>query len=118
MIKTVLLGFSALGMLAATPAAAKMLDPDKPEDAVEIMKRAQCGAKDGTPAVYHWSGKVYSRVEGEPDRLLFTGEGSVDRVLYDPDSDEVIRSPDRFAATFLLRQLAGERWLLTEVDEG
>jgi hypothetical protein len=30
----------------------------------------------------------------------------------------VIRSPDRFAATFLLRQLAGERWLLTEVDEG
>ncbi|WP_380875782.1 DUF1838 family protein [Sphingomonas sp. DBB INV C78] len=75
MFKTILLGCSALGMLAATPIAARILDPDKPEDAVEIMKRAQCGAKDGTPAVYHWTGKVYSRVEGEPDRLLFTGEG-------------------------------------------
>lgn len=75
MIKTLLLGCSALGMLAATPAAARMLDPEKPEDAVEIMKRAQCGAKDGAPAIYHWSGKVYSRVAGEPDRLLFTGEG-------------------------------------------
>lgn len=75
MIKALLLGYSALTILAATPAAAKMLDPGKPEDAVEIMKRAQCGAKDGTPAVYHWTGKVYSRVQGEPDRLLFTGEG-------------------------------------------
>lgn len=75
MIKTLLLGCGALGILTGAPAAAKTLDPDRPEDAVEIMKRAQCGAKDGTPAVYQWSGKVYSRIEGEPDRLLFTGEG-------------------------------------------
>lgn len=61
---------------------------------------------------------IHEREGQESAGLLFTGEGSVDRVLYDPDSDEVIRSPDRFAATFLLRQLAGERWLLTEVDEG
>lgn len=70
-----LLGLGSFAVLAAAPAGARTLDPAKPEDAVEIMKRAQCGAKDGTPAVYHWSGRVYSRVEGEPDRLLFTGEG-------------------------------------------
>jgi hypothetical protein len=57
------------------PAAARMLDPTKPEDALEISKRTQCGEKDGQPAVYYWSGNVYSRVEGERDRLLFRGEG-------------------------------------------
>ena len=75
MIRNILAGFSGIVILAATPLAARTLDPDKPEDAVEIMKRAQCGAKDGTPAVYHWTGKIFSRVAGEPDRLLFTGEG-------------------------------------------
>jgi hypothetical protein len=58
-----------------TSANARMLDPAKPEDALEIMKRTQCGEKDGQPAVYHWAGNVYSRVPGEPDRLLFKGEG-------------------------------------------
>jgi hypothetical protein len=56
-------------------AQARMLDPAKPEDALEISKRTQCGQKDGQPAVYYWSGNVYSRVEGERDRLLFRGEG-------------------------------------------
>jgi hypothetical protein len=58
-----------------TSANARMLDPAKPEDALEIMKRTQCGERDGQPAVYHWAGNVYSRVPGEPDRLLFKGEG-------------------------------------------
>lgn len=75
MMKYVLLGCAALGTLAAMPANARTLDPAKPEDAIEIMKRTQCGVKDGTPAVYYWSGKVYSRITGEPDRLLFHGEG-------------------------------------------
>ncbi|VWX59781.1 DUF1838 family protein [Sphingorhabdus sp. 109] len=59
----------------AAPAGARTLDPAKPEDALEIMKRTQCGEADGVPAVYYWSGKVYSRVSGEPDRHLFNGEG-------------------------------------------
>jgi hypothetical protein len=46
-----------------------------PADALEISKRTQCGVKDGEPAVYYWSGRIYSRVEGEPDRHLFNGEG-------------------------------------------
>ncbi len=68
-----ILGIAAAAL--ATAAQARMLDPDKPEDALEISKRVQCGEADGKPAVYHWSGKVYSRVVGEPDRLLFLGEG-------------------------------------------
>jgi len=67
----------AIGTASAltTPAFARILDPAKPEDALEIMKRTQCGEADGVAAVYHWSGKVYSRVSGEPDRHLFNGEG-------------------------------------------
>jgi hypothetical protein len=62
-------------VLAASPAAARQLDPANPADAFEISKRAQCGEADGKPAVYYWSGRVYSRVTGEPDRHLFNGEG-------------------------------------------
>jgi hypothetical protein len=61
--------------LASSPATARQLDPNVPADALEISKRMQCGEADGKPAVYHWSGKVYSRVQGEPDRHLFNGEG-------------------------------------------
>ncbi len=73
MLKSVLLA----GCLALLPVAAeaRMLDPANPEDALEIMKRTQCGEKDGQQAVYYWSGKIYSRVPGEPDRHLFNGEG-------------------------------------------
>lgn len=68
-------------MLVAMPAqakkapAARLLDPANPADQFEISKRIQCGAADGTPAVYHFGGKVYSRVAGEPDRLLFLADG-------------------------------------------
>jgi Protein of unknown function (DUF1838) len=70
--------FAAAALIALTvcsTASARILDPAKPEDALEIMKRTQCGIKDGETAVYYWSGKVYSRVTGEPDRHLFDGEG-------------------------------------------
>jgi Protein of unknown function (DUF1838) len=65
----------AAAMCLASGVSARMLDPAKPDDALEISKRVQCGEADGKAAVYHWSGKVYSRVAGEPDRLLFLGEG-------------------------------------------
>lgn len=68
-----------LGLLAATglatAAPARQLDPAKPEDALEIMKRTQCGVKDNVPAVYRWQGKIYSRRQGEPDKHLFNMEG-------------------------------------------
>lgn len=59
----------------AKPAKSRLLDPAVAEDALEISKRVQCGEADGKPGVYHWSGRIYSRVAGEPDRLLFKAEG-------------------------------------------
>ncbi len=59
----------------AVPAAAQMLDPAKPEDALQIGKRLQCGISEDKPAVYHWSGNIYGRSPGQPDKLLFKGEG-------------------------------------------
>ena len=73
MIRSLLLAAAALSV--TTPASARQLDPAVPADALEISKRTQCGAKDGEPAVYYWSGRVYSRIDGEPDKLLFRGEG-------------------------------------------
>jgi hypothetical protein len=73
MIGRLMIGAAMLALCGA--AQARTLDPSKPEDALEISKRTQCGEKDGQPAVYYWSGNVYSRVEGERDRLLFRGEG-------------------------------------------
>lgn len=99
--------FIAAGLIAATlgsPAAARLLDPSKPEDALEISKRTQCGEKDGQAAVYHWSGKVYSRVEGEPDRLLFLGEGMNIRqcvTVTDPKRGKGYRQVSREVMLFL-----------------
>jgi len=67
-------GLAAAASLAA-PAAAQMLDPAKPEDALQISKRLQCGVSEDRPAVYHWSGNIYGRSPGQPDKLLFRGEG-------------------------------------------
>jgi hypothetical protein len=61
--------------LAQGKTKTRLLDPAVAEDALEISKRVQCGEADGKPAVYHWTGKIYSRVAGEPDRLLFKAEG-------------------------------------------
>jgi dipeptidyl aminopeptidase/acylaminoacyl peptidase len=62
--------------LAAVPAAqARPLDPNDPADAILISRKMQCSTADGEAAVYHWSGRVYSRVPGERDRHLFDVEG-------------------------------------------
>jgi len=63
------------GMAGAAPASAQMLDPDDPQDALEISKRLQCGVSADEPAVYHWSGNIYGRSPGVRDTLLFKGEG-------------------------------------------
>lgn len=70
-----LAGLALATSCAALAAGPRQLDPAKAEDALEIAKRVQCGEADGKPAVYHWAGNIYSRVDGEPDRLLFKAEG-------------------------------------------
>ena len=71
--RTVTIIIASMAFSAAL--SARTLDPNKAKDALEISKRVQCGEADGVPAIYYWSGKVYSRVQGEPDRHLFNGEG-------------------------------------------
>lgn len=70
-----LLAALALTASSAALAQGKALDPALPNDAIEIMRKLQCGPGDGIPAIYRWAGHVYSRVEGERDRHLFNIEG-------------------------------------------
>jgi hypothetical protein len=93
--------------LLATWRAARTLDPSQPADAVEISKRAQCGAPTASPAVYHWSGKVYSRVAGRtrPSSVQWRGhehpqcESTVDpkrgpRLAHGEPRDHAVPGPD------------------------
>ncbi len=73
-LQTLTMAASALALTAA-PTQARTLDPDIPEDALEISKRLQCGVSADEPAVYHWSGNIYGRSPGIADKLLFKGEG-------------------------------------------
>jgi len=66
----------ATALSAAVPAiAANKLDLATPEGALMAFRKVQCSSKDSTPTVYHWVGETFSRVPGEPDKLLFTFEG-------------------------------------------
>lgn len=60
-------------ILAASVNAAEAPAPGA--DTLQTFRRIQCSLQDGQPAVYGWTGRAYSRVPGEPDRLLFAVDG-------------------------------------------
>ena len=62
-------------ILLETPLAARQLDLANPDDALAVFRKMQCSTQDKVPVVYRWTGRVYSRVPGEQDRLLFGLEG-------------------------------------------
>lgn len=71
-------GFTLAVLAAGTATAAKKppnIDLSTPEGAVTASRKMQCSMKDGQPITYWWIGDMYSRVPGEPDRLLFRAEG-------------------------------------------
>lgn len=74
-MKAWLLAAAALATISPTVADARKLDLSKPEDALQASRKMQCSTRDGVPTTYHWSGRAYSRVPGERDRLLFRLEG-------------------------------------------
>ena len=106
----------------AMPSQARTLDPSVPEDAFEISKRFQCGTEDGAEAVWHFEGNIYSRVRGEPDRLLFKGDGfNVRRCVEvnDPERGKGYRLISR-EVWFYLDPATGEvvnRWTNPWTDE-
>jgi hypothetical protein len=59
----------------AAPAQKARLDPNKPEDVIAMDRKASCSTEDGKEALYWWKGNVYSRIQGEKDRLLFGVHG-------------------------------------------
>lgn len=65
---------AAISLLAAG-VQAKPLDLANGADALTAYRKVQCSTLDAQPVVYHWSGRAYSRVPGEPDRHLFDVEG-------------------------------------------
>ncbi len=74
-MRTAILTGLALALATGANAGPKRLDLSNPADAVTASRKVQCSTKDGEAVVYHWSGEVYSRVEGEPDKHLFNLEG-------------------------------------------
>jgi hypothetical protein len=63
-----------LAVLAA-PVLASAAVPEPGAETLQAFRRMQCSLEDGKPAVYGWTGRTYSRVPGEPDRLLFQVTG-------------------------------------------
>ncbi len=57
-------------------------------ETLQAYRRIQCSLEDNTPAVYGWNGSTYSRVPGEPDKLIFKVTGMNIRqcvTVNDPD---------------------------------
>jgi hypothetical protein len=66
---------AAAGAAPASAATGRTIDIGTPDGAIEAFRKIQCSTEDARPTVYYWSGETYSRVQGEPDRLLFRFEG-------------------------------------------
>lgn len=71
-----------LAALAATPTTAHAqrgqtatIDLATPAGAVAATRRIWCTETDAEPVYWFWRGEVYSRREGEADKLLFNVEG-------------------------------------------
>lgn len=59
---------------------------------------------------------LHEAAEGQASAgLVLEATGVLDRVLYDADGIERSREDESFRADFVLRQLAGERWLIVAV---
>lgn len=63
------------GCGAAVAASSRTLDLETPDGALAAFRKIQCSTEDRRPTLYYWVGETYSRVPGEPDRLLFRFEG-------------------------------------------
>jgi hypothetical protein len=71
-------GFLALLPALLATAGAVAATPEwlaTSEAQIRAMRRIQCSEVDGQPVTYYWHGYAYSRVPGEPDRVLFRVEG-------------------------------------------
>jgi hypothetical protein len=97
---------AALAAAAAPGAAlaAKALDPNKPEDALQLNRKMTCTLEDGKPIIHWWKGSMMSRVPGERDRVLFNVQGMNIRqcgTFNDPKRGPGFRSVSREVMLYL-----------------
>lgn len=69
-----LAAFTLMSTASAT-GAQRLLDPAHPDDQMRLRAKISCSLVEGRPTLYWWSGRMYSRVPGERDRLLFNVHG-------------------------------------------
>ena len=64
-------------VVASSPAfsAGTTLNSASPDDQIRLQVKIFCSLVEGKPTLYWWSGNMYSRVMGEPHRLLFKVHG-------------------------------------------
>lgn len=61
--------------------------------------------------------RLHESAEGQTSAgLVFSGGGDVDHVQYDLDGNETTRNTESFNLDFVLRRIAGERWVLVLVE--
>lgn len=70
---------TALVLLAGSVVSAagkpKTLDPASADDQMRMQVKLSCSLVEGRPTLYWWSGRMWARVPGEPNRLLFNVHG-------------------------------------------
>jgi hypothetical protein len=69
------LALSASLPIAALAATKGNLDASNPDDAFKIQVKMSCSLVEGADTLYWWSGRMWSRVPGEPHRHLFNVHG-------------------------------------------
>jgi hypothetical protein len=97
---------------------------DAGERLTEMQARIDDAITSGERVADHYElESLELRLAGESEgqtsaALAFDARGVVSSVTYDSSGLEVERSSRAFATTFVMRQLAGDRWLIvTEIDE-
>jgi hypothetical protein len=90
------------------------------ERLTEMQARLDAAIADGSRRADHYTFETltlgaHEAIGQVSAGLVFTGTGTVDRVVYDTDGNEVSRSSEPFDDSFVLRQIAGERWLIVQV---
>lgn len=66
-------GYSAAAAKNSKPVP--RLDPSRPEDALQLIRKMNCSLEDGREIIHWWKGTMMSRVPGERDRILFNVQG-------------------------------------------
>jgi len=99
-----MLALFASASIALVPLVVQADSPAPGKDSLLAYRRIQCSLEDNKPAVYGWNGNTYSRVPGEPDRLLFKVSGMNIRTcvsVEDPDKGTGFRMVSREILLYL-----------------